>query len=404
MKLLVMDVEGTLFKATMKIDGTDYPSTMWQPIAYALGEAAMEEERRSHEKWDNLEYKNYMEWVKATIDIHKKYSLRKETFDSLIQKAEYSEGVVEFFNRLNRTEWVPVLISGGFQNLIRRAQNELDIEYGFGACEYHFDDYGYLESYNLQPSDFDGKTKFIDNLIREFKLNKKTDWVFIGDGKNDEPIAKQAPLAFGMNAHEKLKAIDGLVEITSFLEILPYLEKIETQKGKEKATTMPTAKMIKKSENDVEELHQRIFKLKADLKIARDKKNEREIKTEQQFRNKSIKISDIDYEKTPRQSLHELMRGLRITFIGLDENCATFRRLSKIKGLKVISGVDKNFNVDSLKYTDFIFYYKNHAAHSVIWRSITQTAGIPYCYLGEPTKQELLENAMANVLYRYVYN
>lgn len=57
MKLLVMDVEGTLFKATMKIDGTDYPSTMWQPIAYALGEAAMEEERRSHEKWDNLEYK-----------------------------------------------------------------------------------------------------------------------------------------------------------------------------------------------------------------------------------------------------------------------------------------------------------------------------------------------------------
>lgn len=90
---------------------------------------------------------------------------------------------------------------------------------------------------------------------------------------------------------------------------------------------------------------------------------------------------DIDYEKTPRQSLHELMRGLRITFIGLDENCAAFRRLSKIKGLKVISGVDKNFNVDSLKYTDFIFYYKNHAAHSVIWRSITQTAGIPYCYL-----------------------
>lgn len=172
MKLLVMDVEGTLFKATMKIDGTDYPSTMWQPIAYALGEAAMEEDRRSHEKWDNLEYKNYMEWVKATIDIHKKYSLRKETFDSLIQKAEYSEGVVEFFNRLNRTEWVPVLISGGFQNLIRRAQNELDIEYGFGACEYHFDDYGYLESYNLQPSDFDGKTKFIDNLIREFKLNR----------------------------------------------------------------------------------------------------------------------------------------------------------------------------------------------------------------------------------------
>ncbi len=46
MKLLVMDVEGTLFKATMKIDGTDYPSTMWQPIAYALGEAAMKKSEK----------------------------------------------------------------------------------------------------------------------------------------------------------------------------------------------------------------------------------------------------------------------------------------------------------------------------------------------------------------------
>lgn len=49
MKLLVCDVEGTIFKAKFKIDGTDYPSTMWQPIAALLGEAAIEEERKTHE-------------------------------------------------------------------------------------------------------------------------------------------------------------------------------------------------------------------------------------------------------------------------------------------------------------------------------------------------------------------
>ena len=72
MKLFVCDVEGTIFKATMKIEGTDYPSTMWQPIAYNLGEAAVREEKETHDKWDNLEYSNYLEWVKATIDIHRK--------------------------------------------------------------------------------------------------------------------------------------------------------------------------------------------------------------------------------------------------------------------------------------------------------------------------------------------
>ncbi|MCD4722914.1 MAG: hypothetical protein K8S13_24110 [Desulfobacula sp.] len=35
-KLLVCDVEGTIFQAKFKIDGTDYASTMWQPIADAI--------------------------------------------------------------------------------------------------------------------------------------------------------------------------------------------------------------------------------------------------------------------------------------------------------------------------------------------------------------------------------
>jgi phosphoserine phosphatase len=194
MKLLVMDVEGTLFKAKYKIDGTDYASTMWQPIANALGEAAIDEERETHKKWDNLEYDNYSDWVKASIDIHRKYNLRKDDFNRLIELAEYNTGVEDFFQCLDRNEWIPVLISGGFQNLIRRAQRELDIEYGFGACEYYFNENdSFLEHYSLNASDFEGKISILNTLLKEFGLNQKTDWVFIGDGKNDEFIAKKAP-------------------------------------------------------------------------------------------------------------------------------------------------------------------------------------------------------------------
>lgn len=72
LKLLVLDVKGTIFKAKYKIEGTDYASTMWQPLAKALGEDAIKEELASHEKWDNKEYKNYMSWVEETAMIHKK--------------------------------------------------------------------------------------------------------------------------------------------------------------------------------------------------------------------------------------------------------------------------------------------------------------------------------------------
>lgn len=63
MKLLVCDVEGTIFEAKNQIDGTEYTSTLWQPIAQALGEDAVAEELETHKKWANLEYNNYLEWV-----------------------------------------------------------------------------------------------------------------------------------------------------------------------------------------------------------------------------------------------------------------------------------------------------------------------------------------------------
>lgn len=148
-RFLVMDVEGTIFKATFKLHGVDYKSTLWQPIARELGDAAMDEENNMAQKYEQGGYDTYLDWVKATIDMHKRYSLKKDVFDRLVDSAEYNTGVEEFFDNLNRNEWIPVLISGGFQNLIRRAENELDIEYGFGACEYYFDDRGYLVSHNI---------------------------------------------------------------------------------------------------------------------------------------------------------------------------------------------------------------------------------------------------------------
>ena len=61
-----MDVEGTIFKATFKLHGVDYKSTLWQPIARELGDAAMDEENNMAQKyeqsitvaWDNFKWPN----------------------------------------------------------------------------------------------------------------------------------------------------------------------------------------------------------------------------------------------------------------------------------------------------------------------------------------------------------
>lgn len=227
-KLLVCDVEGTIFEAKYKIDGTDYASTMWQPLAHCLGQEAIDKERETHKKWENKGYNNYVEWVKATFEIHKEYKLTKTQFDDLVKRAEYIEGVVDFFKKIDRSKYIPVLVSGGFEELINRAQVELDIEYGAAACKYIFENSRdeLLLNCSLKPCDFEGKYDYVQTLFKTHGLDYRTDWVFIGDGKNDVDIANLAPLSFGINAHSQLAEVVTF-NVGNFHQIYDLLEKYE---------------------------------------------------------------------------------------------------------------------------------------------------------------------------------
>lgn len=407
-RFLVMDVEGTIFKATFKLHGVDYKSTLWQPIARELGEPAMDEENLMAQKYENGEYASYLEWVKATIEMHQRYTLKKSVFDKLVESAEYNTGVEEFFMNLNRNEWIPVLISGGFQNLIRRAENELDIEYGFGACEYYFDSNGYLSSFNLQPCDFEGKINFLNILINDFKMNRKTDWVFVGDGKNDVPIARIAPKAFGITPHEDLKQVEGLVEIQSFMDLLPYLDEIahvDTAEKKSTETAVKEAYSPKETpKDDVAKLHMQIADLKRQVRDLKQKNNDLTFKAQKKDIQKKaeIPVSEIDYKRTPRLDLSELTKGLKVVFLGLDKHYDSCQRIASRGDITVIPAGKNNFDQKIVANADFLFVYKNCISHSDFYHACS--GQVPaYCFLSEPTNQEMLENALANVLYRFIY-
>lgn len=223
--LVVCDVEGTIFKAKYRIEGTEYASSMWQPLAHTLGMNAEREEYETHLKWENQEYDNYVDWVKATVNIHRRYGLKKEIFFRLINEAEYMPGVQEFFKRLDRQRFVPVLITGGFRNLARRAEKELKIESAniFAACNYSFDMFGNLAEVDIQPCDFDDKITCVKTVLDNYELDFDKDWIFIGDGKNDIPIAEMAPYRLGINPHNELKpyvdkSIDGFLEAVDEIE------------------------------------------------------------------------------------------------------------------------------------------------------------------------------------------
>ncbi len=205
MKLLVLDVEGTLFQ-TKLLPGTTIPSTIWQGIAEELGPDAVSEEVRTHERQRNGEYASYLDWMVDTIKIHQKYGLTQEVFRRVVDQAKYSQGVSEFFARLDRPSYRPVLVSGGFRALAVRAQRDLRIPHAFSACDYLFDAQGVLDFYNVVPCDFHAKLDFVKLMLRELRL-ADDGWIFVGDGPNDIPLAREAPISIGYRSHPDLATV-----------------------------------------------------------------------------------------------------------------------------------------------------------------------------------------------------
>lgn len=206
MRLLVLDVEGTIFRTDVRSPGISTDSAIWRGITRALGPKAIEDEIATHMRWRDGRYRGYLDWMRDTISIHQRHGLTADIFTSLIKCAEYNPGVEQTLQAVDRERFEILLISGGFRELAMRVQTDFKVRHAFAACEYIFGQDGSLASYNLLPCDFVGKIEFIRLMLREYGLTPQ-DWLFVGDGPNDVPIAKAAPISVAYSACPELQEV-----------------------------------------------------------------------------------------------------------------------------------------------------------------------------------------------------
>lgn len=242
MKLLVCDIEGTIFKPHL-IKSAQHDSYIWTAIAEELGKDAEKEEILTQLKWKDGGYGSenlgqaYMHWVKESIAIHKKYGLTKEKFEQIIENAPYVDGVQKFFKLLNRKEYIPIFISGGIQNLSEKACRDLgvDDDDSYAACKYYFNSKNEIDKTLtfLNTSNFYGKQEIVSIALKKHGLTE-LDWLFIGDGINDVSVAKYAPISIGIDPINQLKAevdyyfnsFEHLMESSKLVEELNLLNPI----------------------------------------------------------------------------------------------------------------------------------------------------------------------------------
>lgn len=205
-KLIFFDMEGTIFQKASKVGKGKIAPSAWTKLAEHLGPKALEEEDWTKEKWNNNEYAGYVEWMEDTIRVHKKYGLKKDFFDKVMQSIKYHPGVKETFRTLKKKGFRTALISGGFKAQADRALKDLKIDHAFAACEYLWDEKGNLVHWNLLPCDYEGKLDFMKLIMKEHGL-KKSECAFVGDGKNDNPFAKAVRLSIAFNGAPELQKV-----------------------------------------------------------------------------------------------------------------------------------------------------------------------------------------------------
>lgn len=210
-KIVFLDMEGTLLKKEYRLDDGLVAPSAWTLLAERLGEDRLRDEQDTKKQWLAGGYKNYLQWMKATVDIHRRYKLTEAVFREVIESVEFMPGVDEALADLRGWAATTVLISGGFKALADRVQRRLRIDHALSGCEYFFDAAsGQIEHFNLLPADERGKADFMRLMCVEHQVDPH-DCAFVGDGMNDIHLAREVGFSVAFNAQEALRAVSAAV-------------------------------------------------------------------------------------------------------------------------------------------------------------------------------------------------
>ncbi|MCP3684839.1 MAG: HAD-IB family phosphatase [bacterium] len=219
-KIVFFDMDGVLFDVGYFEKRKNLGASCWKVVAESID--ALEEEDKIKDKWMNGELDSYLDWVRKTIDVHKKHGLTKDKFMQIIDSIPPMEGAKETIAELKKRGYLTVVVSGGFKELARRAKTELGVDFVIAACELIFDEKGKVHDFIFFPCDFHGKVKFFEAMVAGLDI-KPEEAAMVGDGVNDIPIAKECGFSVAFNARDELKEhCDVIIEGKDLRKILEH--------------------------------------------------------------------------------------------------------------------------------------------------------------------------------------
>ncbi len=206
-KLVFLDMEGTVFKKDYSTNFGVVAPSAWAVIAKSLGEEALAVEKQLQIEWKNRGFSRYVEFVDDTVrNVHIPYGLTKSLFNSIINSVEYHEGVHYAIGVLHNAGIMTAMVTGGFKAQADRAGVDLGLKHWAAACDYFWNENGTIRHWNSMPYDEEGKVDFMRDVMREHGFSPD-ECAFVGDGKNDRHLAARVGYSISFNGQEELENV-----------------------------------------------------------------------------------------------------------------------------------------------------------------------------------------------------
>lgn len=224
-KLVIFDLDGVLYDRPWANIGDKYADTIavstWDVLFKELGIYDLHEHLKALFASGILDY---VQWGEAACKALMKAELNKTTFDRVISNRPLMLGAEETIRVLKQNSIKTCVITGSFEALALRAKNELGVDHYLASCRLLFNSNERLEGWKLQPTDYENKAKFIEEIARANNISLK-ECAYVGDDVNDIKALGKVGISIAFNAEkEKVRQVaDIVVEQKNLKEILPHL-------------------------------------------------------------------------------------------------------------------------------------------------------------------------------------
>jgi phosphoserine phosphatase len=209
-RIVGFDADATLLRGEKEADFEFSWTLVWRHLD--VPDSVWKEARRKYLRSKGT-FKDYQEWCEHNFRHLRQAGLRREHFAAITKPLHLTKNLSKTLKILRDEGFILAIISGGIDTFIDLMIPEANKLFDYICINrLQYDDQGIISGIDATPFDFEGKAVALEAICKEHGVSL-AEAVFVGEGHNDEAVAKKAGLSIAYPPRGEVISAVSRVEV-----------------------------------------------------------------------------------------------------------------------------------------------------------------------------------------------